>query len=79
MPVLKGAPQWYEALANYKGADAFKHGYTRASGFKRASAERGNNRIITVVFGGRSIATRNRQIAKLTDLDLRKLDSFWEE
>ena len=61
-------------LANYKGADAFKHGYTRASGFSAAaSAERGNNRIITVVFGGRSIATRNRQIAKLTDLGFKKI------
>ena len=61
-------------LANYRGADAFKHGYTRASGYNAAaSAERGNSRIITVVFGGRSISTRNRQVAKLTDMGFKKL------
>ncbi len=61
-------------LANYQGADAFKHGYTRASGYSGASsAVRGDNRIITVVFGGRSIATRNKDMAKLTDLGFKKL------
>ena len=61
-------------LANYRGADAFKHGFTRASGYSGASsAVRDDNRIITVVFGGRSIATRNRQMAKLTDLGFKKL------
>ena len=61
-------------LANYRGADAFRHGYTRASGFSgAASAERGGTRIITVMFGGRSTATRNREIAKLTDLGFKVL------
>ena len=61
-------------LANYKGADAFRHGYTRASGFNgAASAERGDTRIITVVFGGRSTATRNREMAKLTDLGFKRV------
>ena len=61
-------------LANYRGADAFKHGYTRAAGYTAAaSAERGDSRIITVVFGGRSISTRNRQLAKLTDMGFKKL------
>ena len=61
-------------LANYRGADAFRHGYTRASGFSgAASAERGGTRIITVVFGGRSTATRNREMAKLTDLGFKVL------
>ena len=64
-------------LANYRGADAFKHGYIRASGYNAAaSAERGDNRIITVVFGGRSIATRNRQMAKLTDMGFKMLLHF---
>ena len=64
-------------LANYRGADAFKHGYTTASGYNAAaSAERGNSRIITVVFGGRSIATRNRQMAKLTDMGFKMLLHF---
>ena len=61
-------------LANYRGADAFKHGYTRAAGYTAAaSAELGDGRIITVVFGGRSISTRNRQLAKLTDMGFKKL------
>ena len=61
-------------LANYRGADAFKHGYTRAAGYTGAtSAARGNSRIITVVFGGRSISTRNRQMATLSDLGFRSI------
>ena len=61
-------------LVNYRGADAFKHGYTRASGFSgAASAVRGDDRIITVVFGGRSTAIRNRRMAKLTDLGFKVL------
>lgn len=61
-------------LTQYKGVDAFKHGYTRASGYSAvASAERDNNRIITVIFGGKSTATRNRQLAALTDLGFKKL------
>ena len=61
-------------LANYRGSDAFRHGYTRASGFNgAASAERGDTRIITVVFGGRSTATRNREMAKLTDLGFKRV------
>ena len=43
-------------------------GYTAA-----VSAERGDNRIITVLFGGRSIATHNRQLAGLTDMGFKKL------
>ena len=59
-------------LANYRGADAFRHGYTRASGYNGAvSVERGSYRIITVVFGGRSTTTRNRAMASLCDLGLR--------
>ena len=47
-------------LSNYKGADGIKTGYTRAAGFNLvASAERGRERIIATVFGGRSTATRN--------------------
>ena len=61
-------------LQNYRGADAFKHGYTRAAGYNGvASAERNGERIITVVFGGRTISERNKQIAKLSDLGFRRL------
>ena len=56
-------------LANYRGADGIKTGYTRAAGFNLvASAERGNERIIATVFGGRSTATRNARVAELLDM-----------
>jgi len=56
-------------LANYKGADGIKTGYTNAAGFNLvSSARRGNKRIIATVFGGRSSATRNARIAELLDM-----------
>ncbi|WP_252947671.1 serine hydrolase [Oceanicola sp. 502str15] len=63
-------------LAAYKGADGIKTGYTRAAGFNLvASAERGDERIIATVFGGRSSATRNAKVAELLDLGFRRAPS----
>ncbi|MCT8161579.1 D-alanyl-D-alanine carboxypeptidase family protein [Pseudoruegeria sp. SHC-113] len=63
-------------LDAYKGADGIKTGYTRAAGFNLvASAERGNERVIATVFGGRSTATRNARVAELLDLGFRKAPS----
>jgi len=63
-------------LSNYKGADGIKTGYTRAAGFNLvASAERGNERIIGTIFGGKSTASRNKQMAKLLDLGFKKVPS----
>ncbi len=63
-------------LSNYKGADGIKTGYTRAAGFNLvASAERNGERIIATVFGGRSTASRNAQVAKLLDLGFKKAPS----
>ncbi len=60
-------------LSSYKGADGIKTGYTRAAGFNLvASAERGNERIIATVFGGRSTASRNAKVAELLDLGFRR-------
>ena len=60
-------------LAAYRGADGIKTGYTRAAGFNLvASAERGNERIIATVFGGRSTASRNAKVAELLDLGFRR-------
>ncbi len=60
-------------LAAYKGADGIKTGYTRAAGFNLvASAERGNVRIIGVIFGGRSTAWRNARMAELLDMGFRR-------
>jgi D-alanyl-D-alanine carboxypeptidase len=56
-------------LANYKGADGIKTGYTNAAGFNLvSSAQRGDKRIIATVFGGRTSATRNARIAELLDM-----------
>jgi D-alanyl-D-alanine carboxypeptidase len=56
-------------LGSYRGADGIKTGYTRAAGFNLvASAERGDKRVIAVVFGGRSSASRNAEVARLLDL-----------
>ncbi len=63
-------------LSNYRGADGIKTGYTRAAGFNLvASAERGNERIIATVFGGRSTASRNAKVAELLDLGFRRAPS----
>ena len=63
-------------LDAYKGADGIKTGYTRAAGFNLvASAERGNERVIATVFGGRSTASRNAKVAELLDLGFRRSPS----
>ena len=63
-------------LTNYSGADGIKTGYTKAAGFNLvASARRGDVRIITTVFGGKSTASRNQQVAKLMDLGFARAKS----
>ncbi|KIN62387.1 D-alanyl-D-alanine carboxypeptidase family protein [Sulfitobacter noctilucicola] len=63
-------------LNSYKGADGIKTGYTRAAGFNlTASAERGNERIIVTVFGGKSTASRNAKVTELMDLGFRRAPS----
>jgi D-alanyl-D-alanine carboxypeptidase len=63
-------------LNAYRGADGIKTGYTRAAGFNLvASAERGNERIIATVFGGRSTASRNAKVAELLDLGFQRAPS----
>ncbi len=63
-------------LSNYRGADGIKTGYTSAAGFNlTASAIRGNERIITTVFGGRSTITRNARVSELMDLGFKRAPS----
>nr|WP_315898840.1 D-alanyl-D-alanine carboxypeptidase family protein [Tateyamaria omphalii] len=63
-------------LAAYKGADGIKTGYTRAAGFNLvSSAQRGDERIIATVFGGKSTASRNAKVAELLDLGFRRAPS----
>ena len=61
-------------IKDYKEATAVKTGHTRAAGFNGAMiAEKRNDRIIVVVFGGKSTKTRNTQMIKLADLGFMKL------
>lgn len=62
-------------LGSYKGADGFKTGYINASGFNLvASAKRGGNRIIGVVFGGRTGKSRNDHMVNLLDRGFTRLE-----
>lgn len=55
-------------LGQYPGMDGLKTGYINASGFNLASsAKRDGRRIIAVVFGGRSGASRNAHMVTLLD------------
>ena len=55
-------------LLGGNGYDGIKTGYTNASGYNlAASAVRDGRRIITVVLGGRSSASRNAHVAELMD------------
>lgn len=55
-------------LATGQGYDGMKTGYTNASGYNlAASAVRDGKRLITIVLGGRSTASRNAHVAELMD------------
>lgn len=55
-------------MQTYPGMDGMKTGYINASGFNLvASAKRGNQRLIGVVFGGKTAVSRNNHMAKLLD------------
>lgn len=55
-------------MLRYEGADGIKTGYIHASGFNLiASAKRDGRRLIGVVFGGNSAASRDNHMASLLD------------
>ncbi|MEZ5863481.1 MAG: D-alanyl-D-alanine carboxypeptidase [Geminicoccaceae bacterium] len=61
-------------LVTYAGMDGLKTGYTRASGFNlAATARRSGERVIVVVFGGRSARTRDKEVARLLDLGFERV------
>ncbi len=61
-------------LDAYPGADGIKTGYTRAAGFNLvSSAQHGNQRVIVAMFGGKSSASRNAEVARLMDLGFDKM------
>jgi D-alanyl-D-alanine carboxypeptidase len=60
-------------MARYDGMDGIKTGFINASGFNLvASAMRDGRRLVGVVFGGRSAATRDNQMAALMDAAFEK-------
>ena len=64
----------HRLIKDYKKATAVKTGYTRAAGFNGAMiVEKRSDRIIVVVFGGKSTKTRNAEMIKLAKLGFRKL------
>ena len=64
----------HRLIKDYKEATAVKTGHTRAAGFNGAMiAEKRSDRIIVVVFGGKSTKTRNAQMIKLAELGFGKL------
>jgi D-alanyl-D-alanine carboxypeptidase len=60
-------------LNTYAGADGIKTGYTRKAGFNLvASAKRKNKRIIVTVFGGKSTASRNKEVIRQFGIGFKK-------
>lgn len=55
-------------MYRYDGMDGIKTGYTNASGFNLVSSvKKGDRRVVGVVMGGRSAASRDRIMEKLID------------
>lgn len=64
-------------MDSYDGMDGLKTGYINASGFNlAASAVRKNRRLIGVVFGGRTGASRNAHMAALLNRSFTRLDDI---
>ncbi|MEM8791658.1 MAG: serine hydrolase [Pseudomonadota bacterium] len=60
-------------LGSYRGMEGMKTGYTRAAGYNLVGiAQRGRERVIAVVLGGKSGRTRNREVARLLDLGFKR-------
>lgn len=61
-------PNHNHLLGRYEGTDGMKTGFVHESGFNIVvSVKRDEHRLIAVVFGGRSVASRDRQAMKLLD------------
>ena len=59
----------------YAGAEGLKTGYISAVGYNIIStAKRNNNRLVSVVIGGNTVAQRDRQAMKLLDNGFSKID-----
>ena len=68
-------PNHNNLLGRYPGADGMKTGFTCAAGFNVvASAFRDGRRIVVVVFGAPSVATRTEKVAALFDRAFANVD-----
>ena len=69
-----------KVMLTLEGADGLKTGYTRASGYNLATTiERGDHRLIGIVLGGRSGATRDRHMRNILNaayIDIRRKPSL---
>ncbi len=64
-------------MSTYQGMDGIKTGYVAASGFNLvASAKKGNTRLIGVVFGGQTAASRNAKMASLLDKGFARINEI---
>ncbi len=62
-------------MSKYEGMDGIKTGYIRASGFNLVSSvNRGDHRLIGVVFGGKTSSQRNQIMARILDKSFTKID-----
>jgi D-alanyl-D-alanine carboxypeptidase (penicillin-binding protein 5/6) len=63
-------------MYRYKGMDGIKTGYTNASGFNLVSAvEHDGRRVVGVVLGGRTAASRDKIMERLIDANIKKASS----
>ena len=66
-----------QLMKRYEGMDGIKTGYIRASGFNLvASAKRNGQRVIAVVFGGKTAKLRDRQMERLLNRGFAKLNKL---
>lgn len=64
-------------LGNFKGTDGIKTGYTSASGFNlMATAERNGTRLVGIVFGGRTGASRDKHMRYLLTKQFKRANAF---
>ena len=64
-------------LGQYPGMEGLKTGFINASGFNLvAIAKRNNQRVIAIVFGGKSSKTRNKRVRELLDTGFARLPNL---
>ncbi|MDR2933815.1 MAG: D-alanyl-D-alanine carboxypeptidase, partial [Rickettsiales bacterium] len=63
-------------ISGYEGCDGVKTGYIDESGFNLlASAKKGNNRVIAVLFGAKNQSSRDEEMKQLLDYGFLKIET----